>query len=98
MEGTRRSVTGADGVRIGLLTAGSGPGTGLLLVHGGNDTNVPVNESVQMYDALRERDRTVRYLVFPDDGHEIAKRENRATLAVAVRDWLTTAFAAARVP
>jgi acetyl esterase/lipase len=67
----------------------------LLLVHGGNDTNVPVNESVQMYDALRERGRTVRYLVFPDDGHEIAKRENRATLAVAVRDWLTTAFAAA---
>ena len=29
----RRSVTSADGTRIGLLTAGSGPG--LLLVHGG---------------------------------------------------------------
>jgi hypothetical protein len=33
MEGTRHSVTSADGVRIGLLTAGSGPA--LLLVHGG---------------------------------------------------------------
>ncbi len=33
MEGTRHSVTGADGVRIGLLTGGSG--SGLLLVHGG---------------------------------------------------------------
>ena len=41
-----------------------------------------------MEQALRERGRTVRYLVFPDDGHEIAKRENRAALAVAVRDWL----------
>jgi pimeloyl-ACP methyl ester carboxylesterase len=36
MEGTRHSVTGADGARIGLLTAGSGPG--LLLVHGGMGT------------------------------------------------------------
>ena len=36
MEGTRQFVTSADGVRIGLLSAGSGPG--LLLVHGGMGT------------------------------------------------------------
>lgn len=33
MDGTRRSVVGADGVPLGLLTAGSGPP--LLLIHGG---------------------------------------------------------------
>ena len=33
MDGQRHSVTGADGVSIGLLTAGTGPA--LLLVHGG---------------------------------------------------------------
>jgi dienelactone hydrolase len=74
-------------LRVDALTAP------LLLVHGGNDTNVPVGESAQMAEALSERGRTVRYLVFPDDGHEIAKRENRAALAAAVKEWLTTAFA-----
>ncbi|CAN5550640.1 alpha/beta fold hydrolase [soil metagenome] len=73
-------------LRVDALTAP------LLLVHGGNDTNVPVTESEQMADALRERGRTVRHLVFPDDGHEIAKRENRAALAVAVKEWLIAAF------
>jgi dipeptidyl aminopeptidase/acylaminoacyl peptidase len=34
----------------------------------------------------------VRYLLFSDDGHEIAKRENRATLAAAMREWLNRAF------
>lgn len=68
--------------RVDALTAP------LLLVHGGNDTNVPVIESEQMYEALRERGRPVRYLLFEDDGHEIAKRENRARMAEAVRNWL----------
>jgi dienelactone hydrolase len=74
-------------LRVDALTAP------LLLVHGGNDTNVPVGESAQMAEALRERGRTVRHLVFPDDGHEIAKRENRAALGTAVKEWLTAAFA-----
>jgi hypothetical protein len=37
LEGTRHSVTSADGVRIGLLNAGSGPR--LLLVHGGSGSS-----------------------------------------------------------
>ncbi len=64
----------------------------LMLVHGGNDTNVPVGESEQMAQALRERGRDVRYLIFDDDGHEIAKRENRARLATALKEWLSAAF------
>jgi dipeptidyl aminopeptidase/acylaminoacyl peptidase len=64
----------------------------LLLVHGLNDTNVPPTESAQMYDALRALDRTVEYLTFDDDGHEIDKRENRAVLVTAMRRWLLSAF------
>ena len=65
----------------------------LLLVHGLNDTNVPPSESQQMFDALRNLDRTVEQLLFDDDGHEIDKRENRAVLVKAMCEWLTTAFA-----
>jgi alpha-beta hydrolase superfamily lysophospholipase len=64
----------------------------LLLVHGANDTNVPVSESEQMFDALRELGRTVELLMFDDDGHEIVKRENRAVLGQAMTRWLLSAF------
>ncbi len=64
----------------------------LLVVHGANDTNVPVSESEQIVDALRKAGRDVRYLLFSDDGHGIIKRENRAALAAAMSQWMTRAF------
>ncbi len=67
----------------------------LLLVHGANDTNVPPSESVQMRDALQALGRTAELLMFDDDGHEIDKRENRAVLVTAMRDWLLKAFSTA---
>lgn len=73
-------------LRVEALTAP------LLLVHGAKDTNVPATESHQMFDALRELGRTVEYLEFDDDGHEIVKRENRAALVEAIGDWLIAAF------
>ncbi len=75
--------------RVDVLTAP------LLAVHGAHDTNVPPTESEQIVEALRARGRTVRYLLFDDDGHGIDKRENREALVAAVSDWLTTSFAAA---
>jgi dienelactone hydrolase len=75
--------------RVDALTAP------LLVIHGANDTNVPPSESEQIVKALRERGRNVRYLLFKDDGHAIAKRENREALAAAIGEWLTTAFATA---
>jgi dipeptidyl aminopeptidase/acylaminoacyl peptidase len=74
-------------LRVEALTAP------LLLVHGGNDTNVPVGESRQMFDALTRLGRRVECLIFPDDGHAIVKRENRAVLVKTIGEWLTEAFA-----
>ncbi|OBB82734.1 peptidase S9 [Mycolicibacterium peregrinum] len=64
----------------------------LLLVHGGNDTNVLPDESRQMYEALVALGRTAELLIFDDDGHEIVKRENRAVLVDAATRWLSKAF------
>jgi dipeptidyl aminopeptidase/acylaminoacyl peptidase len=36
----------------------------------------------------------VRYLLFEDDGHAIVKRENHATLATTMSEWLHAAFRA----
>ncbi|MCG5434139.1 alpha/beta fold hydrolase [Mycobacterium sp. MYCO198283] len=69
----------------------------LLVIHGGTDTNVPVSESDQIVAALRERNREVRYVLFPDDGHEIAKRENRVTVAREICQWLHLSFDRTRV-
>lgn len=65
----------------------------MLLVHGGNDTNVPPSESRQMYEALRERGRRVECLIFDEEGHAIVKRENREVLVTAIVEWLGDAFA-----
>ena len=64
----------------------------LLLVHGANDTNVPPDESLQMCRRPEGSGRTVELLMFDDDGHEIDKRENRAVLVKAMREWLIAAF------
>lgn len=74
--------------RVDALTAP------LLVVHGAKDTNVPISQSEQIVDALRKAGRRVGYLVFSDDGHGIAKRENRVTLATSMSQWLTAAFGA----
>lgn len=50
----------------------------LLIIHGANDPRVPLAEAQQMYEALKSRGSDVELLVFPDEGHGIARLENRA--------------------
>lgn len=62
----------------------------LLVVHGAQDTNVPVIEAEQVVEALAERGVPHRYLFFEDEGHEILRTANRITFIGAVVDWLRT--------
>jgi dipeptidyl aminopeptidase/acylaminoacyl peptidase len=64
--------------------------TPLLVVHGANDTNVPVIEAEQVVAALSERGVPHRYVLFPGEGHELLHRASRAEFLQVTVDWLTT--------
>jgi len=59
----------------------------LLVVHGGQDTNVPVQESEQVVAALARRGVEHRYLLFQDEGHELLATPNRVAFVRAAVDW-----------
>jgi len=54
----------------------------LLVIHGENDPRVPVGEARQVIEAVRAQGGEVDSLIFPDEGHGIAKLKN---LLVAYR-------------
>jgi dipeptidyl aminopeptidase/acylaminoacyl peptidase len=63
--------------------------TPLLVLHGANDTNVPLVEAQQMVDELRKRNVEVDAVIFPDEGHGFTKTVNRTKAAVETVRWFT---------
>jgi len=60
----------------------------LLVVHGGNDSNVPVYEADQVVWALHDRGAPYRYVLFPDEGHEFLLHANRRAYVRETVDWV----------
>ncbi|MEV4248162.1 prolyl oligopeptidase family serine peptidase [Streptosporangium canum] len=60
----------------------------LLVVHGAQDTNVPVYEAEQVLQAARARGVPCDFLLFDDEGHEIRRSANRVTFVRNVVGWL----------
>jgi dipeptidyl aminopeptidase/acylaminoacyl peptidase len=58
-----------------------------LVLHGANDTNVPVVEAEQVVETLKRRGVPVEYVLFPDEGHGFRKTPNRIRSTVAVVQW-----------
>lgn len=58
--------------------------TPLIVLHGANDTNVPVVEAEQIVESLRARDVPVEYVLFPDEGHGWRKLPNRIRSTTAI--------------
>jgi dipeptidyl aminopeptidase/acylaminoacyl peptidase len=58
-----------------------------IVLHGANDTNVPVVEAEQVVNSLKKRGVPVEYILFPDEGHGFRKTPNRIRANIAVVQW-----------
>lgn len=58
-----------------------------IVLHGANDTNVPVVEAEQVVNNLKQRGVPVEYVLFADEGHGWRKVPNRIRSTVEVTRW-----------
>jgi dipeptidyl aminopeptidase/acylaminoacyl peptidase len=61
-----------------------------IVLHGANDTNVPVVEAEQVVENLKRRNVPVEYVLFPDEGHGWRKTPNRIRSTVRIVSWFET--------
>lgn len=59
----------------------------LLVIQGKNDPRVVEKESAELVQHLREIGKTVEYLVFENEGHDVLKFENRVTCYNAITNF-----------
>ena len=58
-----------------------------IFLHGKNDTNVPLNESEQIFEVLNRKGIPTKLVVFPDEGHGFLKEENRIQSVLEIISW-----------
>jgi dipeptidyl aminopeptidase/acylaminoacyl peptidase len=70
----------------------------LLVVHGAEDTNVPVEEAEQVVAALARRGVPHRYLLFPGEGHDLLSTPNRVAFVQAAVAWVVEHLSVPAIP
>ena len=76
--------------RIGAITAP------LFIIHGANDPRVPLSEAEQIHAGLLGRGLECELVVYPDEGHGLAKRANRTDALQKASAFLARHLAAGR--
>ncbi len=59
-----------------------------LIIHGGRDFRIPLEQGLGAFDALQRRGIDSRLLVFPDENHWVLKPANSLQWHATVADWL----------
>jgi dipeptidyl aminopeptidase/acylaminoacyl peptidase len=59
----------------------------MLVIQGNNDPRVIEQESRELVEELRNQGKTVDYLMFEDEGHDVLKFENRVACYNAITDF-----------
>ncbi|MCM1475589.1 MAG: S9 family peptidase [Muribaculaceae bacterium] len=61
--------------------------TPLLLLHGSRDTNVPIGESIQLFNALKILNRDVEFITVEDQDHVITNYDKRKLWHATIMAW-----------
>jgi dipeptidyl aminopeptidase/acylaminoacyl peptidase len=61
--------------------------TPVLILHGQNDTNVPVGQAIYFHRALDHFGVQNQLVVYPREGHNITERQHRIDLLLRIRAW-----------
>ncbi|MEV1072546.1 S9 family peptidase [Micromonospora parva] len=61
--------------------------TPVLIVHGAEDTNVPLGQAVYLHRALRHFDVEHEFVTYPREGHSIRERNHQLDLLRRTRAW-----------
>lgn len=61
--------------------------TPLLLLHGSRDTNVPIGESIQLFNALKILGRDVEFITVDDQDHVITDYDKRKVWQNTIMAW-----------
>ena len=61
--------------------------TPVLIVHGREDTNVPVGQAIYFHRALSQYGAEHELVIYPREGHPILERDHQADLLRRTRDW-----------
>ena len=62
--------------------------TPLLVLHGATDPRVPISETEQMVETMRERGMEVEYIRFDDEGHGFLRPANQLKAYSTITDFL----------